>query len=1138
MKLRYILGTPGSGKTNLCIKEIMQTQEKTKNTLFYIVPEQFSLQAEKNLVNSSENKILLQTQVLSFKRLAFHIISETGALNLKILENIGQTILLKKIIIENKTNLLFYANSVNKDGFLEKLDNTINDFFQYCITPEILQDSIEKIKDNENLYLKLSDLYLIYKKYLEFLHQEYISTNETLDILAERISQSNIIKNSEIWIDGFDAFTPQQYKVIEKLILCTSIVNIVLCVNSNNTYYKNLSPFNDFYETKETINKLNDIALKNNIQIENKIFLNTNYRAASHYELLHLDKYYFSYTVPPFNGLNKRINIICEKNKYDEITSTAKSIIKIIQKHKIKFNEIAVISSTEDYNNPIKHIFHQFNIPFFMDVKKNISLHPLTELISSALDIIISNWSYESVFRFLKCGLVPISDDDIYEFENYVLAYGIKGYYYKLKHWSFGFNFSKTFNEDDINYIKDCVTDLLSPLSELNNSDDYTVNDISIKIFNFLEYLNITDMLDDWVNAAKNRNDYQAANEHSQIWNIVVNIFEKLVEIIGNENISISEYAKILNTSFSSSTMGLIPATLDQVIIGDIKRTKLNNIKALFVLGVNEGILPSFKDDSDTFSDSEKDYLKEIGLEITGNTNLKINNENYLIYTTLTKASEFLFLCYSTGELNGMSKRPSPIILKIKNMFPDIKEISFNDEYNSINNISVPYNVFENFFKLNKNMYENVNPIYKDLYSWFSRHRPFDTKLHSIKEGLNKNIPLNYITDENTDKLYGDIIFTSVSKLEQFSRCPFSFFIKYGLKINERKEYKISSPDLGNLFHGVFETFSENLKENDLNWNNIDKETIKKITDKSVDELVPTIGSEILLSSARYKYLINRIKRIASRSIWAISEHLKSGSFTPLGYEIGFGINEKLPPIIIELNNDKKIILTGKIDRVDTLQNDNECYIKIIDYKSYDKNYDLSDIYYGMQLQLMVYLDTFIKQGKLILDKELLPGGIFYFKINDPIIKSNKNITAETIEKEILKTFSVNGLILDNINVIKGLTCESEKLLSETDTKKLIKNNINIKSSSVMIDSENLNTLRNYTNDMVKDICTKIMHGNIQIEPYKKRIGVKEKTGCDYCPYSSICSIETLEKDNKYRIIKKIANPLDEIKKSSNNDEN
>lgn len=1112
MGLRFILGTSGTGKTSTCINEMLSKESGDKN-IIYIVPEQFTLEAERALINNFNSKAILKTQVLSFKRLSFHLFAQTGGIDKKLLDREGKTMLLRKLLYEKSSELSFLGRSLDKQGFLENLSNTITEFFQYGITPEKIDLSLTNTATDENLRLKMQDLNTIYKAYLDYIHKEYISTDETLDILARQVPFASMLDNAEIWIDNFNAFTPQEYKVISALMLKADNITITLPLDSNKIDYTDINPFDFYFESKTTIQTLVKLAMRDNIQIEKPLFLSDNLRHKENPELAFLTKNYPSHSLKEYTLPVDNINIISANNLYSEIEEVALTIIKLVRDHSYKYSDIAIILGAKEYEKPLGNILSKYQIPNFLDSKKSILSHPLTELIRSVLDIVISNWSYDSVFRFLKTRLVPISSEDIDTLENYVLAYGIKGYRWQLENWLYGSESATQFNIDDINFLKTTVLETLSPFTDsIKANKKYSVKEISTKIFNLLNSLEVTSTLNKWIAEANQNNNIILAKEHTQIWGVLSSIFDKLVEILGDENVDILEFSKILNSGFSTTEMGLIPPTQEHIIIGNINRTKLPNIKAVFILGVNEGSLPAYIDDSGMFSDFEKDILYENGVEISATNRRRINQDFFAIYSTLVKPSQRLYLSYSTSSLASESRKPSTIIYKLQTLYPQIstKAVSkLTDNISDIINKEIAFSQLVSELSIFADTGE-ISDTYIDIYCYLKNDDVYKDKLESIEQGLFLDNPTDYLSNDIASKLYGKSLYTSVSKLELFSKCPFSFFMEYGIKAKERKEYEITPPYMGSLFHSILEHFSNSLAENNMDWRSLTKADINTYVNDALEVITPTLGTDILLSSSRFRYMLDRVKRISQRSIAVLSEHIKEGYFNPLGYEIGFGLDESLPPIVLETEDGKKIILRGKIDRVDVFYDaeNNNNYIKILDYKSYTTTYDLSAIYYGLQLQLILYLDAFIQKTDIL---NAIPAGIFYFTIDDPIVSSESG-DIDKINEAIFQNFKVRGLLLENDKVLKAIEKETNIEING-DLRKL-----RTLKSPLLANLEQINSLRGFVNKKVCELGQEMLNGSIKIEPYKKGA----QTGCDYCKYSSICRFETLNKATKYKVLHSI----------------
>ena len=1133
MKVRYILGAPSTQKFKVCINEILKKNklDKTKQILF-ITPEQFVLQAEQALIKESENKILMNIQVVSFKRLAYHIFSQSGVHNKPILDECAKYMILRKILNENSEKFVYFNNkSYFNSGIIEKISDSIQEFFKYNVTLDKIQETIlfTKQEKNELLALKLEDLKLIFNEYINFLSKNYLENNQVLDVLCNLISTSKFLKDSFIWIYGFSGFTKQELNVISNLSKVVNQINIALNLNTDNINFNYIESFDPFYETKNTIKNLNEIVLKNKLILEKPLFLTEN-TLHKNDELKYLENNFFSYNAKPY--LHEPQNIVISKNinQYVEIENVAKQIVNLVKNDNYMFKDIAVILGDPSYKNILNSIFDKYNISYFLDNNRSIENHILVELILSVLNIFIYNWNYEHIFRYLKTNFIlntnlGLTKDNLNSLENYVLMYGINGKKWKQKNWEIGFLKNSNFDIEEINKTKNIVIFSLKKLNFKNN-EKYFVKDISQQIFDFLIDLNVLstlEILQDKENKLFEENEFfkvNNPNEHIQTWNNVVLIFEKFVEVLGEEKLTIEEYKKVLEIGLKTGEIGAVPSIQDQVIIGDFFRTRLADIKIIFALSINEGIVPTFKSDDQLISDEEKNVLLKNNLELSPTLDRLLNQDYFFVYSLLSKASDKIFFSYITSDLTGKIKKNSNIINNIIQIFPKIKVISLDYNSFSINDIYSPNVTFEQIIKifsydLDKN--KDINLI-KDILSWFLINKKYKEKLIHLEKGILSLNYSEYINKNLVEKLYNKKFFlSSVSKLEKFTNCPFSYFLKYNLNVNERKLNKIDSLEIGNFYHNVLEIFSNKFFEKYSDFENLFFKQVDLLIEESIKEYLEQSDSYIYLDSQKNNYILKNIKRSLTLSIYSIIKNNKKTTFKPYGFEINFTneLNDYtqkniFAPIKINLENNYKMFLTGQIDRLDLLESNNETYIEIFDYKSSDKNFNLIETYYGIQLQLLIYLDAFIKLNSISKNnKDLIPGGLFYLQIKDPIIKFQDINSKEKLQKSIEKLFQLKGVLNKNEHVINALNTTIEEIAKRKNK---------IFSSLTLVNDAQFDILRNLVNIVSKEIGLKITNGNIKIFPYK----FKDKKGCDYCPYSSICNIELLENNfNNFKEIDK-----------------
>lgn len=1129
MSLRFIYGRSGSGKSTFCLKDIKKKIDSgLENSIILLVPEQFSFQAERNVIRYLGESGAFKVQVLSFKRMADKVFNEVGGLAKKHINSSGRSMLIYSIMEDNSQKLKVFKKAAKKQGFISNVADIITEFKRYNISQEIIKEKLDSISE-VNLRNKLEDIYLIYCEFEGRLHKEYIDSEDDLTILASKIDESNIFDNSEIWIDEFSSFTPQEYKIIEKLLKKANRINISLCSNSTESALDtdNTDVFLPIKNTEETLNK---IISENNIKYEKPIVINHEipYRFRGRDELRHLEKYLFSYPYKVYSGKTEQISIFRALNRYSEVEETAKEIIRICRDEDILFRDIAVISGDLDgYESLIRAVFTEYGISHFIDKKSKILNSPLIVLIISAMEIITKNWSYEAVFRYLKTGMLYVDREEIDLLENYVLANGIKG-----KMWTESLKWEKPlnyrYNQEEMSEMDAEILDRVNEIREkvslpiLNLSKktkvSKTAKEIAKALYQFIEDIKLAQSIENLIKKFEDDGHRDRAEEYTQIWGIIVELLEQIVEIMGEKSISCEEFSKILTAGFEDYEIGIIPPAIDQVLVGSIQRVKSHDVSVLFILGVNDGVFPSISINKGLLSDDDRVALIDKGIAVSKDSKSLAFEEQFLTYSTLTTANRYLRLSFPASDFDGKPKRPSIIISRLKKIFPEMKEesniIKDNSEEVILNNITSTQPAFNDLITGIKEGGESE--VWRCVVNWYKKSDKWKDKLQDISRGFTYKNEAEIFDSKKIRNLYGKKINISVSRLEKFVECPFSYFVQYGLKAKERKMYKLNAPDLGTLMHESLYCFSEKLKSEGINWKDIHKQW----SDERISEIVDTIAAKspgsILNSSKRYNYITDNVKNILKRSVSLITEHIKRGEFIPLGYEVSFGHNGEFPPIEVELNSGEKVSLIGKIDRVDMLENKEMGgkYIRIVDYKSGNKEFKITDVYYMLQMQLLIYLDAILTEIGREIEEKVLPAGILYFKLGDPLIKTNGEIEEEDIQTRIMKALKMNGLIINNINVIKSMDSAlngASQIIPVT-----INKDESISSRSSCASIEQFEILRKYVKDSIKNICEEILEGNISISPYKK----KGTTPCTYCSYSSICQFDSSIKENSYRILK------------------
>lgn len=1121
MGIRFIYGRAGSGKSTYCLNSIKnRLNDNNGNTLIYLVPEQYTFQRETMLLKDVGEEGLLRAQVLSFKTMAQKVFDECGGRVHDRMRDVGKSMLIHKILQESEENLQYFNRISKEQGFTDIISETITEFKKYNVTPSVLREGLTKI-DDEELKSKLTDLANIFEKFDISISENLVDTDDELTYLANKLNNCSLYDNAEIWIDEFTTFTPQQMEVIKGLAKKCKEVNIALCMDEVSS--GDDSEVTDIFNSLKTTElRILNMMRDEHIGYEKPVNLNDNKnnRFKYNHELKHLEKYFFTY---PFKSYKQDVNTIRlykANNSYDEVENVAKEILRFVRDKGYRFRDISVVCrNIDDYEKIATVIFNEYDIPFFLDKKIDILSNPLIVLILSSIEVMIRNWSYESVFKYLKSGLVNIDSNEIDILENYVLANGIKGF-----KWTNELSISEEDN-DEIDPIKVMIK-VREPLIKLHSRirGNKSVKAICTAIYEFLIELDCFNRIEEWISEFDEYGMQSKVMEYQQVSEIVIDILDQAVDVIGEDLITINEFYKILNAGFQNREIGIIPVALDQVNIGGIGRIKGRNVKVLFIVGVNDGVLPAANKDEGILSDRDRDLLKENGIELSSSTRAKVFEEQYMVYTALTLASDYLMISYPMADFEGKSLRASIVIPRLKRIFPKLIEESdlFNlkEKSDKYSKVTAPIPTFNELILALRRNYENedVEDYWKDVYCWYKDKEEFYNKSGNILEGLKYSNDGEVVAREKLKKLYsikdGRLLF-SVSRLENYAECPFSYFIKYGLKARDRKVYEFSAPDLGSFMHEILDEFTNKVKRERIYWSELNSERCRNIVSDLIEKKLIEDGNSILNSSKKYKYFTNRFKRVIAKSVSVLAEQMRKGQFEIFSNEFQFGNLRDGAPIKLELPSGEEVYLTGRIDRIDSLDLHGNTYIRVIDYKSGSKKFDLNELYYGLQIQLLVYLDAILKNSEYILHTQAMPGAILYFKIDDPIIKSKSELQDEEIRKQVLDKLKMNGLLLKDAELVKAMDNDMEtySLVIPATFKK----DGDFSSNSSVITEEQFNILREYVNFKMIELCEDMLSGKIRIEPCKNQ----RTSYCDYCDYSAICQFDTSIKDNKYKLVLK-----------------
>ena len=1014
--------------------------------------------------------------------------------------------LIYSILSNKKNNLKFLGKSENN---IDMIMTQLTELKKHGVS----LDNLETLKENiENTYLesKLNDIYTVYSQFQEKIKNNYIDENDSLTILKEQLDSTNMFDNTEIYIDEFVGFTKQEYDIIEKLLEKAYKVTISI---TSDELYKTKDASNDiFYTNKETISKILKIAKDNNIKIEESVKQEEIYRFKNK-ELNHIEANLYNFPYKKFNENVTNLKLFLANNQYSEVENIARTIVKLVRDEGYRYRDIAIITKNIDtYSNLCKAIFNEYKIPVYIDEKRDLSQNILVKYLISILDVFSKNWTYDSVINYIKSGFTNISQEDIYLLENYALEWNVRGSLWYKQDWNFRDADEK--GEEQIAHLNELRRNIVDPLVKLKNnlSGKKSAKQISENLYKFFIENKIDEILAEKINKLNEAQEVSISAEYETSWKIIMQVLDEIVLVFGDENITFETYMQILKTGLGESKLGTIPMAQDEVTVGDVDRSRSHKIKIVFIIGLNDGMFPGTTKAEGFLNDADRQKILEKGIELAKGTVDRIYEDNFNIYKAFTTAEEKMYLSYSSSDMEGKSLRQSILVSRIKKIFTKLQEES--DIIQRKSEICTKQNTFEELLINLRDFRDGkeIDPIWFKIYNIFDNDTEWKPKLESAIKALSyTNVP-EKITKENVEKMYGDVLKTSVSRLEQYSSCPFSYYLKYGLKLNEKETFNLEAVDTGTFMHDVIDSFFARLDEQEIN--------IKQITDEEIEEIVTEIIQDklnlnknyIYTVSAKYKILAGRLKKVVTTSMKYIVQSIKQSEFEVFGHEMEFGGKGQYKPITVKTDDGKRVEIIGKIDRVDILKNPDGTYVRIIDYKSSIKNIDLNQVVSGLQLQLLTYLNETCKV------EDFLPAGVLYFNLSNPSISSEKNMTDEEIENKIKQEFKMKGLILADVNIIRKMDTK----IDETGTSTIIPAGIkkdgeinNLKTSA--ISKEQFNYLQKYMNKLIKQISESILAGNIEVKPY---YNTKLKTTpCTYCKYRSICRFDENSATNKYNYI-------------------
>ncbi len=1115
MSLRFYFGPSGSGKSHRIYEEIMQraAQEPGRNFLI-IVPDQFTMQTQKDLVMRSDRGGILNIDVLSFGRLSHRILEEVGTKEMPVLDDTGKSLVLQKIAADLKEQLPAMGSLLHKQGYIHEVKSAISEFMQYGISTQDMDKLIASAEKRGALAMKLRDLKTLYRGFQDYIKDHFITTEETLDVLRRSLVKSKILQGSVVVFDGFTGFTPIQNRLIQELMRVCAETIVTVTIGAKEDPYQMDGEQKLFHLSKKTVADLVKLAAEAEVERGEDVFVKGGInRFTQAPALCYLEQNLFRYQYEPYTEKQQELCMFEALSPREEVHQTALYIRNLIREQEFNYRDIAVvIGDLEGYASYVETEFGQLEIPCFIDRTRGIVLNPMIEYIKSALQLYIKDFSYDTVFHFLRSGMVDISREEIDELENYVIRTGARGYrtYSRL--------FTRRTEEMQQGSGQDDTERVEETLERLNRIRQQFVDTVEIlhmaprakageyvdHLYDFLEQNQVQQKLLNYQQQFEQEGDLAKAREYAQIYRLVMDLLDQIYGLLGEEEISRQEFADILDAGFGEITVGTIPQNVDRIVVGDMERTRLKQVKVLFFLGVNDGNIPKNASKGGIISDMDREFLIESGTEMAPSPRQQMYIQRLYLYLNMTKPSERLYLSYAKVNSDGKGIRPSYLIDTVRKLFPQLA-VEYPQNRSRLEQIEgrqegARYLAEELREYADGTLREEERQDFYLMYRAYEADPEGRDRLTAAAFRRYKESGLSRIVAR---ALYGRQLENSVSRLETYAACACRHFLQYGLSLQEREEFGFEVSDMGNVYHAVLENFAGKLAESGRTWWDFDENFATQAIKEAVEGYAATYGETVLYSSARNEYAITRMSRILTRTVLTLQQHLKQGSFQPDDYELSFRFAEDLDSIHVDLSEEEKMHLQGRIDRIDVSEDAEHVYVKVIDYKSGNKKFDLAALYYGLQLQLVVYMNAAMElESRKHPDKEIVPAALLYYHIDDPTIETPVELTQEQINEEILTKLRMNGVVNSDPAVVERL----DRFLQ--DKSKVIpvekKKDGSFSARSGILSREELHVVSAYVDTKIRQIGREILDGKIAANPYEK--GNEE--ACTYCAYKKVCGFD------------------------------
>jgi len=1131
MAVQFILGRSGTGKTSYCIKAIASALlERGEQRLILLVPEQATYQAERSILADKRIAGYHRLNVLSFARLQFLLLGKNTAR--PALTRIGQQMLVQRILRDKSSELKVFYPAASQPGMGRQIAQIISELHQYAKTPEDIDQLLKVLRKNEEeslTALKFADIGLVFKEYLKAIENRFANPDVQLTEVCRAVAEADFVRGAKLWVDGFAGLTTSELAILAELLKVAADARIAICLDPSKLDLANpdaskIEAVGLFGPTERTYCDLFETIKKCKLKLLEPVVLGEAVRFSSSRQLAHVERNIFKLEAAKI-PVSDDIRIVSAPNVRAEVQFVARKILELVRERNYRYRDIAVIASDiERYQYYVKAYFDDYGIPFFIDRRKSLSRHPVVQLLCSSLQVVIGGFSHSDIFAYLKTDLVPVERCDVDLLENYCLAFGINaGDWQSEKQWRFAEEGDEDFDEQYINRIRAKV---IAPLLKLR--DMFCLGDNSSKavdasrfmriVFDFLEGLKVRERIADWIREAADAGDYAAVDEHRQFYNKLLNVFDELVEVFGEQQMMCEDYFAILNSAFSQLTLAFIPPTLDQVLVGSIERSRHPDLKAVFLIGATQRQFPTPVGFESILTDDDRKAAEQADFELSATVSQTLTERQYLAYIAFTRPSQFLCITYPLADDRGSAVPRSQFIDNLESLFENLEEESIAGTQIGIEKVHSESELANLLCsELGKDASHDSPQDYRNRLGELLNDICSDKQLTQL--GSTVVSAINYDNHAKLDRgvvkeLFGEQMKVSATRLSTFAACPYQYFAKYILKLEERREFKFEPMDVGTFYHRVLDVMLKRINGERKDFAAIDDELLLKLLREEISRFVreDSFISNFNRRGAHNAFIIHSAGEVLEDCVLAIAQMVRAGEFRPKLSEVSFGevkgAHGTLGRYELALSEGRVLSLDGKIDRLDIAEFDGEKVAIVFDYKRRGKSFSWSKLYYGLDMQLPIYMlacrnasDLLLKIGEV--------AGAFYMPVE-------VSPTATTLDELPKKTegfdYKAKGIFNGEFSEqLDGITSSGwSKFYSFRITKK--DGQYGDYGKSGALKSDDFEKVLKFTERKIVELAKEILSGKIDVKPYR----LSTESPCSFCKYKPVCRFDWQINDYKF----------------------